>query len=118
MARDEYYEEEYRGSSLLSKPIKLIFSLALRIIFSPLVVLILAYIYYEDTRKAFLVSLIVYTAMTLISLVMSLLQIFLSMMTFNLFKFIRKSFKVVTMTIALVIYWLGYIFYWGTNFTL
>lgn len=99
-------------------PFKFVLNLVLRILLSPLLVLIIAYIYYEDTRKAFLIALLFYSALTLFSLLKALLQIGLSMMTFNLFKFVRKSFKVIMMVIALIIYWLSYVAIWGTNFNI
>ncbi len=120
MIKDAEYVGK-KNESVLDIPQKFFKSmifLSLRIVFSPLAVLLLAYLYYEDTRKAFLLALLFYTVLTIFSIFQSLMQIFMSVVTFNLFKFVRKSLKVIIMFVALFLYWLGYTLMWDGNFRL
>jgi hypothetical protein len=110
-----HYKEEKKGGFSLFKLFK---KLVFKIILSPLVILIIAYIYFDDFRKAWLVAMIFYSALTVFSIITNFFQVFLAMATFNLFKFIKKSFKIIFMILALFIYWIIYIFMWGTNFNL
>ncbi len=106
------------SESIGSNLFKTIVSLTIKIILSPLVILLVAYLYYEDTRKAFLIALLFYSILTLLSLLKTILAILFSVISFNLFKFIKKSFQAITMLLALLIYWLSYIYIWGTDFSI
>ncbi len=117
MKEAEYVEtrvikEKHRGGF---NPFGFIFSLVFRILLSPFLIFIIAYIYFGNLREAVLVSLYAYTILTLLSIIVSAYQIFVSMITFNIFKFIKKSFKIILMFFALFFYWLTYIIIWGTN---
>ncbi len=98
--------------------------LILKVVFSPLIVFILSYIYYnnkgvDDTmRHAVLVSLIVYSLLTLLSILSKGFKVMTSAMFFNLFKLIKNSFDLTLMLITLVLYWVSYIFVYGMNFAL
>lgn len=108
-------QENKGGSSLMGKILGTIIK---KVILSPLVVLIIAYFYFDqDLRKAFLAALYFFTALTIISIVLKLFSIFTSAMTFNLLKFVKKSIDLVVMLIGLVIYWFLYSLYSGANFS-
>lgn len=112
----EYVEVRKEGGGF--SPFKTLSKLAFKIIFSPLIVFIVAYIYFQDTRKAFYVALLFYTGLTVLSIIWSFFQMFLAMATFNPFKLIKKSFKIVYMLVALAIYWGAYILMWGSDFSI
>ena len=63
------------------------FGLLTKILLSPIIVFVIAYIYFGDSRKAVLVALLFYSALSAFSLFTSGIQIFLAMGTFNIFKF-------------------------------
>ncbi len=96
----------------------IILSLFLRIVLSPILILIIGYIYFKDTRKAFLITLYAYSLITFVSLIFTGFMIFTSMMTFNIIAFFKKSAKVIAMLISLALYWFGFIMIWGINFNL
>jgi len=92
--------------------------LLLKILLSPVLVFVVAYIYFQDTRKAVLVALYFYSAFSILSLIFKSIGIFTSMATFNLVSFARKSFQAITMVIMLGLYWVGYLLIWGSEFAL
>ncbi len=96
---------------------KIITSILFRILLSPIIILVIGYLYFQDTRKAFLLTLYIYTVMTLISLVFTSFKIFVSMSTFNIWGFMKKSIKAISMVISLAFYWISFVIIWGTNFT-
>jgi hypothetical protein len=98
--------------------IMLMFGLITKILLSPVVVFIGAYIYFGDFRQATFTALLFYSALTVISLIFSGFQMAMSMATFNIFKFVRKSMSVIIMTLTLGLYWLAYLLMWGSNFNL
>lgn len=94
------------------------FKLIFKILLSPVVIFLIAWLYFGDLRKGVLVALLFYSALTLYSLIVSGFQIAMSMATFNIFRFVRKSMHVIIMTLTLGLYWLGYLLMWGSNFAI
>ena len=122
---DEYeYEDRPRSNSREPKKkkgnfwMRLFWKLIKRVVFSPLVVFIIAFFYFnQDLRKGIFAALIFVTALTALTLVWKLITILTSMMTFRIFKVIKKSLDVIIMIITIVIYWLLYSMWTGGNFT-
>lgn len=109
----------YQAPKPKKKRKNLLVSIITKVIFSPLIVFIIAYFYYQrDTRKALLASLLFFTVLTLISIVLKIFGIFTSAMTFRPLKFIKNSIDLVVMIISLILYWLLYSISFGANFTL
>ena len=98
---------------MLKKGLTLPFRLVLRILISPFVVFIVGLIYYGDTKEAYYLALLFYTALTVFSLITTFITISMSMAKFRVFKLIRKSYKVISMLIALGIYWAIYLVFWA-----
>lgn len=122
---DDYeYEERPRTNSREPKKkkgnfwMRLFWKLIKRVVFSPLVVFLIAFFYFnQDLRKGILAALIFVTVLTAATLVWKLITILTSMMTFRIFKVIKKSLDVIIMIITIVIYWLLYSMWSGGNFT-
>lgn len=118
----EYDEKPTKKGN--NKLLGLVLRLVLKVVFSPLIVFIASYFYYDskgfdDTmRRAVLVSLIVYSLLTFFSILSKAFGVMTSAMFFNLFKLIKKSFDLTLMLITLILYWGSYIFIYGINFTL
>lgn len=93
--------------------------LIIRILFSPLIVFVGAYYYYDqDFRKGVLVALGVYSAITAISILMKFFGVLFSAATFSPFKAIFKSVDMTFMIIVLVVFWFLYYLTFGSDLTL
>jgi hypothetical protein len=85
----------------------------LRLVLSPIVLFVIGYIYYGNTKDAYYIALIIYTILTAISLVLAAVAISKSLAKLNPIRLVRKTYKVIAMLVALGIYWAIYLISWA-----
>ena len=106
---DDDNRDDRKKSYGENKIMKFILKMLLKILLSPFIIFIGAYIYYDqDLRKGVLVALLFYSVLTAISIILKIIGIFTSMATFNPIKLIKRSFDLLIMLSFLLIYWLIY----------
>lgn len=90
----------------------------IKLIFSPLIVVIIGLVIFQDVRKALLLGLYLVTLLTALSLVTKILKLGLSAVTMNIIGFIKTSIDIVLGLVVTAIYWIIYIFVFGFNLSL
>ncbi len=131
MQQQKYYPQEYNNNERMRLPEQRrniqpqpkkkeggvnIFSLLLKIVFSPVIFIVLGIFLFKDMRRAVLFALMIITVLHLFSLLLKLLKLGLSAMTMNLFGFVKTSIDIIIAIVFTAIYWVIYIAVYGTNF--
>lgn len=104
--------------ALVKRPLKLILRLIVRVVLSPIVLLLFGYFYFGNWREAYLISLFIYSAFACGALLFMLATIPATMATFNIFGLLKRGYRTFLTLGFLVVYWLGYFLAYGDNFSL
>lgn len=102
-------DDDEKGFSILS--------VLIHVVFSPIIVLVVALLYFQDLRKAVLAMLVLITTISILRLSIKVIKLLLATMTMNVIGFIKNSVNIFVTLIVLGIYWFIYIAVYGQNFT-
>ncbi|MFQ5493172.1 MAG: hypothetical protein ACE5DX_03375 [Candidatus Dojkabacteria bacterium] len=93
-----------------------LFGLLLKVLFSPLLIVVVGLFIFSDLRKAILATLLFITAWNVLTLLIDLLKLVFATATFNIIGFIKTSIDIVIAIFIIAIYWIIYIAVYGSNF--
>jgi hypothetical protein len=131
MQQQKYYPQEYSNNQSFRLPEQRsqrqpepkkkeggvnLFNLLLKVVFSPIIFIVIGIIIFKDMRRAVLLALMIITVLHVFSLILKLLKLGISAMTMNIAGFIKTSIDIIIAIVFTAIYWVIYIAVYGTNF--
>jgi hypothetical protein len=95
-----------------------IMKLLVKIVFSPIIIVVIGLVLFQDLRKAILLALLVISAFNLLSLLFKGLKLFLALATFNPIAFFKTTMDIIIAIAFIAVYWVIYTLVYGPNFAL